>query len=73
MNNKQGEQKVRFDEDKLIVLGPSFDFWLNEEDDIYDELYAERETQTGRSLPDRRNFSGRPVDKKSASDSHRFQ
>lgn len=41
---------MQFDADKLIVLGPSFDFWLNEKDDIYDELYAELETQTGASV-----------------------
>ena len=50
MDNQEG-QKVRIDADKVIVLGPSFDFWLNEEDDIYDELYVKRETEEGPRVP----------------------
>ncbi len=65
MMDNQEEQKVRFDADKVIVLGPAFDFWLNEEDDIYDELYAERETDAGTSVSDGRELSRRDGDKKS--------
>lgn len=65
MNEKQEGQKVRFDADKVIVLGPSFDFWLNEEDDVYDELYAEYEADAGTSVSDGRELSRRDGDDKS--------
>lgn len=47
---------VSFDEEKIIVVGPSFEFWLNEEDDVYDELYSEKtktrtDLFTGGKLP----------------------
>ena len=37
---------MQFDADKIVIRGPAFDFWLNDEDDIYDGLYGEREAPT---------------------------
>ena len=68
MEKKSQERKVQFDEDKIVVLGPSFDFWLNEEDDIYDELYGE--TETGTSIPDGGKLS-RPTRQEQGSPSDR--
>jgi|GEM_PF-2769733 hypothetical protein len=28
-------------EENPVVVGPQYDFWLNKEDDIYDEKYGE--------------------------------
>lgn len=43
--------KEKQDPKKAIVVGPEFDFWLNEEDDIYDEVYGETDGKTGGSVP----------------------
>lgn len=36
--------KVPYDPEKTVVVGPEYNFWLNEEDDIYDELYRQQNT-----------------------------
>lgn len=51
MDNLNDLPKVKHDPEKSIVVGPEFDFWLNEEDDIYDELYREKDSKTGGSVP----------------------
>lgn len=71
MEKKREEQKVRFDPDKIVVLGPTFDFWLSEEDDIYDEFYGE--TKAGASIPDGGRISGQTGNKEGPSGNRSIQ
>lgn len=34
----------------VVVVGSEFNFWLNEEDDVYDELTRKDESTAGHSL-----------------------
>lgn len=36
-------KKMEFDNKRVVVVGSEFNFWLNEEDDVYDELFGKRD------------------------------
>ncbi|MCI0184767.1 hypothetical protein MM817_03064 [Acidibacillus sp. S0AB] len=44
-------QKISFEANRVVTLGSNFHFWINDEDDIYDELYAKK-AEAGPNLPD---------------------
>jgi len=42
------KDQVKPDPDRaLVVDAKTYGFWLNEEDDVYDELYRKKETDSG--------------------------
>ncbi len=51
MAENRERQKISFEAKRVVTLGPNFDFWINEEDDIYDELYTKK-AETGPNLSD---------------------
>lgn len=34
-------EKIKHDPSRSVSVGSEFDFWLNDKDDIYDELYSD--------------------------------
>lgn len=59
MRDTHETERIQHDPAKTLQLGSEHDFWLNEEDDVYDELYREpkepntqpqTDTKTGRCV-----------------------
>lgn len=43
MKKKESRTRKRKNETKKgVVLGPAYDWWFNEKDDIYDKLYKDK-------------------------------
>jgi hypothetical protein len=42
MKTIRENEKVRYDPKLIVPVGSEYDFWLNEEDDIYDVLYRDK-------------------------------
>lgn len=45
------KEKVKHDPERVIIVDEkTYGFWLNEEDDVYEELYRKKETDSGGSV-----------------------
>ncbi|WP_156922432.1 hypothetical protein [Cohnella thermotolerans] len=40
-NRNESDVRLKDIPDDVAILGPEYDFWLNEKDAIYDELYKD--------------------------------